>query len=871
MKKYLVFLVAVLISISIFAQKNPKRVKAQKAEFHDSWTQAQNPNMTNSSAQAAPAYGTEVGITAYDYQCNGTMQRRVVTDPLGNITVVWTDGTILDPAGPNRRIGYNYYNKATGIWAGEDTTGGGRRGWPSLASSQGPEDIIFSHSPQRIHTRPAAGSGAFTHIDLSSKGITGTTFASTAAWGDTIHHISEIITLDSIRAFQYSRSPDNGNSWDVANVLLPGINAGNFKNDYVSGDGIYGMNARDAFQIDARGDVVAIVTGGWKQPTHLFKSTDRGQTWNYDQVFVYDTSCAEVLSNGNYISRGVDDSYAIAIDKNGKVHIAGGMVSFESDSGTNGAGNTFYPFDQGLIYWNEDRGYNLCLNDPLTYSEIVLTEFVDEDGNGVNSTPTSYDSVGRYYNHGLISFPGIALRDTNTVVLTWSGVREDINVLGITLQPSNYDGLSRYHRDLYVWGSSDGGNTWEIDSIKNIADDIAGAGFGFGSFADEEVYLYSYPRISADSLIHIVFQSGKTGGTNITNAASFFSDVSIVYYEIPLSTVLGIPPPCISPVLNSVSINHDSICQGETVSISINGTLNSAPVWSSYYGSCGGTYAGGSFGNTILLTPTNSTTIYVRGEGGCVSPGSCDSVSITVIGQDTAWAQYPKNTYCAGEPDPVPVILGTAGGVFTSSPGLVVDSLTGQVYLGQSSPGYFYKIYYTTKGFCPDTATIGFQYSVPDTTILYVGDSGLTTATIYVVDHQWLYCDSNFARVPGATSKTFFPTVTGNYAVELTQVGNCIDTSSCYFVSVNSLQDVTQEFDLVLYPNPTESLVMIEFENENQDADIQIIDSKGMIRNNHSDISTDQTRLDLSELEPGVYWVRVFQKDKVGVKKLVVE
>ena len=74
--------------------------------------------------------------------------------------------------------------------------------------------------------------------------------------------------------FLYSRSPDNGNSWDMIDIALPGMDSANFYND-----GGQGIAAGDGFTIDARGNTVAMVTGGRRQHTHLWKSTDRGQTW----------------------------------------------------------------------------------------------------------------------------------------------------------------------------------------------------------------------------------------------------------------------------------------------------------------------------------------------------------------------------------------------------------------------------------------------------------------------------------------------------------------------------------------------------------------------------------------------------------------
>ncbi|MEZ5016371.1 MAG: T9SS type A sorting domain-containing protein [Flavipsychrobacter sp.] len=64
------------------------------------------------------------------------------------------------------------------------------------------------------------------------------------------------------------------------------------------------------------------------------------------------------------------------------------------------------------------------------------------------------------------------------------------------------------------------------------------------------------------------------------------------------------------------------------------GSLNDATDWIWYTGSCGGTKAALSTntanGATVSVKPTTTTTYYVRGEGGCLPAGACDSVTITV-------------------------------------------------------------------------------------------------------------------------------------------------------------------------------------------------------------------------------------------------
>ncbi len=546
MKNAYLILILTLLSTGVYAQYriNQKQLKAEKEIEFDRYLEKnfiyQKPSIVatgNSHGnRATNSYGVEVGATCYDYQTNGTMNRRVVSDPDGNVTVVWTHGEIADaPAFNNRRVGYNFYNASTGQWSGMDTTGGGtRRGWPSLAASQGPEDIIFSHTTQALHYRPIAGTGQWTHTNLDGLGVSGTTFANTAAWGDTIHHISEGVTPDGTECFLYSRSPDNGQSWDLTDVALPNMDSANFYND-----GGQGIAAGDGFAIDARGNTVAIVTGGRRQHTHFWKSTDRGDTWTHNRVFIFDTACADVQSTGTYLHLGVDDGYSIAIDKDEKVHIAGGLGASGSDPGTIGGGTTFYPFVSGIVYWNEDKPFDICLNDTLINDEYIILDFVDENGDGINSTPTDFDSIARYYNHNPLCYVSISHADDGTVVLTWSGVREDMVLQGIFLTPG-IDGLDRVNRDLYALASTDGGATWEADSARNIADDIAMIGGGFGTPVEEDVFSYAFPRIGNDNLVHLVFQTDDVPGGVVrddeTPANSYIIHYAFNYNQVILPT-----------------------------------------------------------------------------------------------------------------------------------------------------------------------------------------------------------------------------------------------------------------------------------------------------------------------------------------------
>jgi len=90
---------------------------------------------------------------------------------------------------------------------------------------------------------------------------------------------------------------------------------------------------------------------------------------------------------------------------------------------------------------------------------------------------------------------------------------------------------------------------------------------------------------------------------------------------------------------------------------------------------------------------------------------------------------------------------------------------------------------------------------INDSVSVSAGDTVLT-AYANVSSYQWVYCDSNFAPIPGEIAQAFKPQNSGNYAVLLSQNG-CTDTSNCYFVNpVIGLTENRALNDFAIYPNP---------------------------------------------------------------------
>ncbi len=111
-------------------------------------------------------------------------------------------------------------------------------------------------------------------------------------------------------------------------------------------------------------------------------------------------------------------------------------------------------------------------------------------------------------------------------------------------------------------------------------------------------------------------------------------------------TLVSCVSSCTDPDVPNVSASLGTICPSGSSTLSWTGSLNDATAWHVYSGSCGGTLVGTTTGSSIVVNPTSTTSYFVRGEGGCVTPGSCSS-GTTVTVTDVS---PPVITVCAPTP-----------------------------------------------------------------------------------------------------------------------------------------------------------------------------------------------------------------------------
>lgn len=132
---------------------------------------------------------------------------------------------------------------------------------------------------------------------------------------------------------------------------------------------------------------------------------------------------------------------------------------------------------------------------------------------------------------------------------------------------------------------------------------------------------------------------------------------------------------------------------------------------------------------------------------------------------------------------------------------------------------------------------------------------------------------------PGVSSGIFNPTVAGTGVHEITYTFSSVNgfTQTCKFEILVDLctyiDELTANFNVVLFPNPAQNEVNIRVENHSEQRfQINLYDNRGKLKYASSmQINTGSYNLNTSFLTPGIYFVEiVFSKGNI-VKKLIIQ
>lgn len=134
------------------------------------------------------------------------------------------------------------------------------------------------------------------------------------------------------------------------------------------------------------------------------------------------------------------------------------------------------------------------------------------------------------------------------------------------------------------------------------------------------------------------------------------------------------------------------------------------------------------------------------------------------------------------------------------------------------------------------------------------------------VSYQWVDCDNNNLPIADATSSTYTPSESGNFAVTLSNE-NCTTTSLCTEVTIISVNEVSANTRFSIYPNPTSGIFTLEY---NEPAMLEILDLTGRVVESfiHKGV---QSQIDLKNQTSGIYFIRIVTQHQTLTKRLVIQ
>lgn len=141
-----------------------------------------------------------------------------------------------------------------------------------------------------------------------------------------------------------------------------------------------------------------------------------------------------------------------------------------------------------------------------------------------------------------------------------------------------------------------------------------------------------------------------------------------------------------------------------------------------------------------------------------------------------------------------------------------------------------------------------------------ITQNGAVLTSSSAVNNQW-YLNGN--PISGATSQTYTTTASGSYQVGVSNGNECMTMSDIYTVTTTAINKVS-DMDIKIYPNPAKDNIVIEGISE---AKIELYNLQGQFIKNMK-ASGNKTSIDLSDVNNGVYSIRITTDERIIVKKI---
>jgi gliding motility-associated-like protein len=355
-------------------------------------------------------------------------------------------------------------------------------------------------------------------------------------------------------------------------------------------------------------------------------------------LFVISSTKAQTLSAGDIAIIGVnEDAGPVAGEDHSFTWIAltdipAGEVIYFTEEGVNINSMTWYANGESHYSWTAPGGGLSCGSIVHVYEDGAASEVLVALGGGVMSSILVGGTWNLLGGDQVLVYQAAAAQSSiaSTTFITGIHLNEDYNegeTNGWT--STTYDGNPNSSCHLPP-GLTDGVNCISLYSTAGASPE-----------RDNNKYIGTLTGDAATlrALINSPFTSGNWSGDNGPATVG----ISVGDYSPSVTCAAA----CTDPDVPTVTPSSATACSGASITLTISGSLYDATAWKVYTGSCGGTLVG-TTSSSIVLTPSATTTYYVRGEGGCVAAGSCGTTTVTISANTAVTTQPTSQSACDG-------------------------------------------------------------------------------------------------------------------------------------------------------------------------------------------------------------------------------
>ena len=546
MKKHVLLSLLIVVAIFAFGQNKYGQITGPNKNLMLKHVKLHPDQMTHFNGELSDfrsTNGENIGTTWYDAQTinYGNVMQRIWAYSDGTIGATWTGMGPGAPGVPDRGCAYNYFDNTS--WGEADLHVGpdDRMGPPCYAPWGENGEIVSQYKyiadegPMMLYLRENKGAGEWQEIQLDGPEGVSLVWQAMITSGEENEYIHILAyTYDAVymgqeNALLYYRSSDGGDSWDIDGEIIDGLGE-----DY-----LLTINVLSYAWANPVGSTIAFTYGFDEFGGRLFKSDDHGDSWSIIEVFNSPFSGIDPPTETNMFPCGIGTS-ACALDSEGMAHVVFPRMRKAFAAGE----ASWYPYTDGLIYWNE----TMDVLDTTVISSNTL-EFLEAGGyliGWLDETLEIPDGQPNYAN-ALWGFPQISIdAEDNMFVATSTITNED-------------NGEFNYRR-IFVNSSWNGGLSWE--GQVNVTNEVS-------QMFSECAFPAMAPVI--DNEVHIVYQEDYLPGfhewlddhvavENLMVAISFDKDIFVgVEEEIKHSTIKlseGYPNPVENLINFELKLNN---------------------------------------------------------------------------------------------------------------------------------------------------------------------------------------------------------------------------------------------------------------------------------------------------------------------------